>query len=86
MVGVFSAMACAVSHRPDGVRNRRFMVKIGFHACCMGLSSYAFSSNVHLLHLRHLPGRHFGRHCITGPAAQGQQGDHEDEEQVAHGC
>ena len=86
MVGVFSAMACAVSHRPDGVQNRRYMIKIGFHAYYISVSSYAFCSNLPLLHLRHLPGRHFGRHRITGPAAQGQQGDHEDEEQVAHGC
>lgn len=27
---------------------------------------------------------HFGRHRFTHPAAQGQQGDHEDENQTAH--
>ena len=30
-------------------------------------------------------GRHVYRHKITRPAAQGQQGDHEDDKYVAHG-
>ena len=35
--------------------------------------------------LLHLARKHFRRHRIADPAAQRQQGDHEDEEQVAHG-
>ena len=84
VVSVFGAMACAVSHRPVGARRRCFMIKIGFFACCVRVSSYAFCSNVHLLQLRHLPSRHSGRHRITGQTAQGQQGDHENKEQAAH--
>ena len=62
------------------------MVKIGFCAYYISVSSYAFCSNLPLLYLHHLSNRHTGCHRITSPAAQGQQGDHEDEEQVAHGC
>ena len=49
----------------------------------MGMSSYYFCSDV-LLEL-HLGSGHTGRHRITDPAAQRQQGDHNDEEQMAHG-
>ncbi len=57
------------------------MVKMGYFARCMDLSSYAFCGN---LHLPRLTSRHPGRHRITSPAAQGQQGDHHDEEQAMH--
>lgn len=49
----------------------------------MGMISYCFYSN-HLLLLR-LGSDHSGRHRITHPTAQGQEGDQEDEEQAAHG-
>ena len=78
-------MACAVSHGQSGVQFRCFMVEMGCGACCMRVSSYAFCSDLPLMHLRQLTCRHAGRHRITGPAAQGQQGDHEDEEQLTHG-
>ena len=84
-VDVFTAMACAVSPGQAGVWRRWSMVKMGCHAFWMGVSSYDFCSMLPLLHLLHLSSRHAGRHRITGPAAQRQQGDHEDEEQVAHG-
>ena len=79
VISVFSAMARAVSVRSSSVRRRIFMVKMGCFHDCMGMSRYAFCSNLHL------PSRHSGRHRITGPATQRQQGDHDDEEQAVHG-
>ena len=48
----------------------------------MAVSRYFFYSG--LLVLLHLARKHFRRHRITHPAAQRQQGNHEDEEQMAH--
>ena len=85
-ITVVSAMACTIRCRGAGLLYRCFLVKMRFLACCMGVSSYAFCSNLPLQYLRHLTCRHTSCHRITSPAAQRQQGDHEDEEQVAHGC
>ena len=49
----------------------------------MAVSCYFFCSV--MLVLLHLARKHSRRHRITDPATQRQQGDHEDEEQVAHG-
>ena len=59
------------------------MVKMGFRAYSMGLSSYRLSSGLLGLALQRSQ-RHVIGHCIARPAAHKQQGNHEDEEQGAH--
>lgn len=58
------------------------MVKMLVSPRFMGVGSYEFRSGLLMLQI---PGGHAGRHRIANPAAHGQQGDHEDEEQMAHG-
>ena len=49
----------------------------------IAVSRYFFCSG--LLVLLHLARKHSRCHRITDPATQRQQGDHKDEEEVAHG-
>ncbi|ABM36579.1 hypothetical protein Pnap_1264 [Polaromonas naphthalenivorans CJ2] len=82
----------AVVRRLCGIgrcRHCRFMVKIGFCAYRMRVSSYCFYSGL-LGCLGRVPvlqrsQRHVVGHRIARPAAKKQQGGHEDEEQGAHG-
>ena len=63
-----------------------FMVKIAFCAYPMRMSSYCFGSRLlRLVRVLQRSQRHVVGHRIARPAAQKQQGDHEDEEQGAHG-
>ncbi len=58
------------------------MVKMRLSPRFMDIISYDFCSGLLMLQLAK---RHLGRHRVAEPAAQGQQGDHEGEEQNAHG-
>ena len=59
-----------------------FMIETRFSPHFMGVISYCFCSVLLVLQ----PGQcHLGRHRVADPAAQGQQGDHEGEEQKTHG-
>lgn len=63
------------------------MTQMAFSAHVMGGSSYCFCSGVicgAMLPVLCMGGSHLCRHRIAHPAAQGQQGDHEGEKQVAH--
>ena len=52
------------------------VVKIGCSPCFMGVSSSGFNSNCRGCHLR--------RHAVSRPAAQRQQDNHQENEQVTH--
>lgn len=58
-----------------------FMTKMLFGDHCLDVIGYCFSSNLLVLHRRK---RHPGRHSVARPAAQEQQGDHENEKQGTH--
>lgn len=77
------SMARAVGCGWGSIRHPCSGILMRFCSRFMAVSRYFFCSG--LLVLLHLARKHSRRHRITDPAAQRQQGDHEDEEQVAHG-
>ena len=81
MIRSSRGMTCAVGGRLRCVSRHDFGILMSLHPRFMGVSSYYFCSSL----LLHLSRDHCRRHGITDPAAQRQQGDHDDEEQVAHG-
>ncbi len=67
-------------------RHCRFMVKMGFCAFPVGVSSYYFGSGLlGLVRVLQRSQRHVIGHHVARPVAHKQQGDHEDEEQGAQG-
>jgi hypothetical protein len=56
------------------------MVKMTISPYQPGVISYGFGS----VHCRRSARRHLGRHHVADPAAYRQQGDHEDEDEMAH--
>ena len=72
----------AVAIRLLCVDDRDFCIFLRTRPCFMGIYSYRFCSAV----LLHLNRDHACCHRVTDPAAQRQQGNHEDEEQVTHGA
>jgi len=75
---MLSAVDCSLN------RYRGFSFKINMVFCAqfMGVVSYYFSSNFECRLC--LATEHARCHCIADPAAQGQQGNQESKEQVAH--
>ncbi|CAN5469018.1 hypothetical protein BH10PSE16_BH10PSE16_04600 [soil metagenome] len=77
------SMAWAVGRSLGRIGHHCFGILMSLYPRFMGVCCCHFWSS--LLLLLHLGGKHSRRHRIAHPAAQRQQGDHEDEEQVAHG-
>ncbi len=77
------SMAWAVGCSWGHICRHCFGILMSFRPSFMTVSCYCFCSG--LLLLLHLARKHSRRHRVTDPAAQRQQGDHEDKEQVAHG-
>ena len=88
MRGVIGGMPGAVMnglprlHRIRGPWRGCFMIEMGLSPRFMGVISYDFYSGLLVPQLGQC---HLGRHRVADPAAQGQQGDHEGEEQKTHG-
>ena len=80
---------CAICRVPGAAVHRwhcRFMVEMGLCACAVGVRSYRFGSGLlGLVRVLQRSQCHVVGHCVARLAAQKQQGEHEDEEQGAHG-
>ncbi len=82
---ITGGMARAVSNFWNCLWRHWLMIKMGWSPHFIGVKSYVFNSNSLGLEMtRRHPGRHPGRHRVADPAAHRQQGDHEDEKQMAH--